>query len=106
MGRFVADLAGGFAGLIATGADTARAVLGALGADGMWLLREVEPGVPLGIAETRPPLTVITKAGAFGHPDTLRRCRQALVHADDTSAVPTREADDPSGGSDLISQKS
>ncbi len=65
-------------GLIATGGDIARAVLGSLGAGGLHLLGEVEPGVPIGLADARRPLPVVTKAGAFGTPQTLQRCRAAL----------------------------
>lgn len=65
-------------GLVATGGDLARALLAALGASGIHLDGEVEPGVPLGVADTSPPLTVVTKAGAFGDPQTLSRCRAAL----------------------------
>jgi 4-hydroxythreonine-4-phosphate dehydrogenase len=39
---------------------------------------EVEPGVPLGVADTPRPLPIVTKAGAFGGPATLVRCRSAL----------------------------
>lgn len=76
--RLVAPLASRLAGIVATGGDVARALLGALRAGGVVLEGELEPGVPLGIADTRPPLAVVTKAGAFGSPQTLVRCRAAL----------------------------
>jgi D-threonate/D-erythronate kinase len=78
LGRIAAEHAGRIAGLVATGGDTARGALTALGASGIWLEGEVEPGVPLGIANARPPLPLVTKAGAFGNPDTLRKCRARL----------------------------
>jgi D-threonate/D-erythronate kinase len=78
LGRLAAAHAGGLRGLVATGGDVARAALGALGAGGLHLVGEVEPGVPIGIADAKPPLPVITKAGAFGTPETLQRCRTAL----------------------------
>ena len=78
LGRFAAGSAERIGGLIATGGDIARAVLGALGAGGLHLLGEVEPGVPMGIADAQRPLPVVTKAGAFGTPETLQRCRAAL----------------------------
>ena len=62
-------------GLIATGGDIARAALVAMGARGLHLLGEVEPGVPFGLAGS---LRVITKAGAFGTPETLRNALLAL----------------------------
>lgn len=58
-------------GLIATGGETALALLEALGATSLGMVAEVEPGVPLCLAGTRP---VITKAGAFGDAGTLGRC--------------------------------
>lgn len=58
-------------GLIATGGETALALLEALGATSLGMVAEVEPGVPLGLAGTLP---VITKAGAFGDAGTLGRC--------------------------------
>jgi D-threonate/D-erythronate kinase len=78
VGRLVAPHAARLAGVVATGGDLARAVLGALGATGLHLEGEVEPGVPLGVADSTPPLPVITKAGAFGTSATLTRCRAAL----------------------------
>jgi 4-hydroxythreonine-4-phosphate dehydrogenase len=76
--RLVVPLAPRLSGLVATGGDVARAILGALGAGGVALEGEIEPGVPLGVADSTPPLAVVTKAGAFGSPQTLVRCRAAL----------------------------
>ncbi|WP_158258524.1 four-carbon acid sugar kinase family protein [Rhodopila globiformis] len=67
--------------LVLTGGETARAVLLALGATGLRLAGELEPGVPLSTAIGGRGLPVITKAGAFGHPGTLLRCRAALRSA-------------------------
>jgi uncharacterized protein YgbK (DUF1537 family) len=78
LARFAVEPSRRIGGLVATGGDIARAVLGALGAGGLNLAGEVEPGVPLGIADTQPPLPVVTKAGAFGSAQTLSRCRDAL----------------------------
>jgi uncharacterized protein YgbK (DUF1537 family) len=78
LGRFAGECAERIGGLIATGGDIARAVLGALGAGGLHLLGEVEPGVPMGIADAKRPLPVVTKAGAFGTETTLQRSRAAL----------------------------
>ena len=78
LGRLAAPLTAHAAGAIATGGDIARALLAALGASGVWLSGEVEPGVPIGITNTGRPLPVVTKAGAFGNPSTLKRCREAL----------------------------
>jgi 4-hydroxythreonine-4-phosphate dehydrogenase len=78
LGRLAAAQAGRIGGLIATGGDIARAALGAMGASGLSLLTEVEPGVPIGLTDTAPALRVVTKAGAFGTAQTLQRCRAAL----------------------------
>jgi len=67
-------------GLIATGGDTARAAAGALGARGLRLWGEMEPGVPVGILDGPHPLPVITKAGGFGDQGTLVRLCKALCN--------------------------
>ncbi len=60
-------------GLILTGGDTARAVLGALGVNKLRLGPEILPGIPLGWSiggpSTVPP--VLTKAGGFGDENAL-----------------------------------
>ncbi len=81
LGRLVAPFASRLGGLVATGGDTARGLLGALGAVGLRLAREIEPGVVLSVAEGGRPLPVVTKAGAFGAPDTLVHCRAVLSGA-------------------------
>jgi uncharacterized protein YgbK (DUF1537 family) len=65
-------------GLFCTGGETARCLLNAAGAVGIRLVGEVEPGVPLGTVEGWHNLPIVTKAGAFGTPQTLVRCRAAL----------------------------
>jgi 4-hydroxythreonine-4-phosphate dehydrogenase len=78
LGRIAAARGRRIGGLIATGGDIARAVLGAIGASGLHLLGEVEPGVPIGFTDTARALPIVTKAGAFGTAATLQRCRAAL----------------------------
>jgi uncharacterized protein YgbK (DUF1537 family) len=60
-------------GLFLSGGDTAAAVLGAIGASGVRLQVEILPGVIQGTVTggTEDGLPVITKAGAFGEPETL-----------------------------------
>jgi uncharacterized protein YgbK (DUF1537 family) len=60
-------------GLFLSGGDTAAAVLGAIEANGVRLQVEILPGVIRGtvIGGAGDGLPVITKAGAFGEPDTL-----------------------------------
>jgi 4-hydroxythreonine-4-phosphate dehydrogenase len=67
-------------GIIATGGETARALLRTLDVAALQLAAEVEPGVPLSVVGNGPAagLRVITKAGAFGAPETLLRCREHL----------------------------
>jgi 4-hydroxythreonine-4-phosphate dehydrogenase len=62
--------------LVATGGETARAVLTHAGVTRLLVLGEVEPG----IVRSRVPeldLDVVTKAGAFGDADALFRCLTA-----------------------------
>jgi 4-phospho-D-threonate 3-dehydrogenase / 4-phospho-D-erythronate 3-dehydrogenase len=62
--------------LVATGGETARAVLLAAGVHALTVDGESEPGVVR--AHTADGLTVITKAGAFGDDGTLLRTARAL----------------------------
>ena len=78
LARFLLPLAPRFGGLFCTGGETARALLDAVGAAGIRLLGEVEPGVPLGTAVGWRDLPIVTKAGAFGSERTLVRCRAVL----------------------------
>ena len=63
------------AGLVVTGGETARGVCDRVGVAAIELIREIEPGVPLGRAGD---LTIVTKAGAFGDPGTLCRAVDAI----------------------------
>jgi uncharacterized protein YgbK (DUF1537 family) len=67
-------------GVVLTGGATARAVSHRLGASGLRLLGELEPGVPLGKLEggVWHGITVVTKAGGFGTPETLLDVVRAL----------------------------
>jgi uncharacterized protein YgbK (DUF1537 family) len=78
LGRLLAPRLASAGGLVATGGETARALLGAAGVAGLRLVGEVEPGVPLGIA-LGSGLALVTKAGAFGNEATLARCVAALL---------------------------
>lgn len=59
--------------IIATGGETARAVLEASGIQRLRVLEELEPGLVASRSEERG-LTIITKAGAFGDENMLVRC--------------------------------
>lgn len=95
LARLVAPFAACIGALVSTGGETARAVLQAVGASGLRLVREVETGVPISIIEGWGtegwgpegwrPIPMITKAGAFGTIDTLHHCRAVLHGVADPS---------------------
>ncbi|MEO8050658.1 MAG: four-carbon acid sugar kinase family protein [Acidobacteriota bacterium] len=64
--------------LIATGGETARALLAMSDITGLRLLREIEPGVPLAVSVGARRIPVITKSGSFGNRDTLAHCVRTL----------------------------
>ncbi len=64
-------LDGLFGALVLTGGDTAVGVARRLGAKGVEIFGEVESGVPFGRLAGGGSYPVVTKAGGFGHPDTL-----------------------------------
>lgn len=67
-------------GLVLTGGDTALLLCRLLGAEGIRLEAEIEPGVPFGrlIGGVGAGLPVITKSGGFGRPETLDHAARAL----------------------------
>ena len=79
LGRLLVTVGPRVGALVATGGETARALLLALGMQGLRLIREVEPGIPLSLALGRRPIPVITKAGAFGSSAALLRCYKELA---------------------------
>jgi uncharacterized protein YgbK (DUF1537 family) len=79
LAEMLRPLAGIVGALLATGGDTARAILRAWGIVELQIVGEVEPGLPFSVAANwRRPLPVLTKAGGFGTPATLLRCREFL----------------------------
>lgn len=91
--QFVTSIAPLLGAVVATGGETARTLLDALGIRDLRLVCEVEPGIPFSIAEnwTRS-LPIITKAGGFGSRESLLRCRQFLQALDRSSALPLAPA--------------
>jgi 4-hydroxythreonine-4-phosphate dehydrogenase len=87
LARMTASISGRIGGLIASGGETARTVLENWGVTELRLMGELEKGVPISVTEnwTRQ-LSVITKAGDFGEPETLLNCRRFL-HATDQSLI-------------------
>ena len=75
LGALAGRQLGRFGGLVATGGETARALLNAAGVHCLDIRREIEPGVVLSRAGALP---VVTKSGAFGHEDSLVRAVEAL----------------------------
>lgn len=65
-------------GVILTGGDTTKAVCRQLNASGIRLVREIEPGIPLGRLVGSIPLNVVTKAGAFGQENSLVHAKAVL----------------------------
>lgn len=65
--------------LIVTGGDTATALLAQCRVHGIRLLDEIEPGIALGITRGPVEVPVVTKPGAFGDEESLRRCLDALT---------------------------
>ena len=64
--------------LVATGGETAAALLTRFGVTGIRLLDEIEPGACLGLTLGAVSLPVVTKAGAFGDEGSLTRIAEHL----------------------------
>ncbi len=79
MSQVVAKTASHAGALIASGGDTARACLRALGCDRIKVEGELAPGVVLGHPIDRPDLRFVSKAGDFGEADTLATCIDQLT---------------------------
>ncbi len=80
LGQLLRPLAPRIGALVATGGETARALLPAFGTHSLQLLCELEPGVPLSVSVGTRSLPVITKAGGFGRPDALLDAYRKLAH--------------------------
>jgi uncharacterized protein YgbK (DUF1537 family) len=78
LAALVDEVAPAIGAMVATGGETACALLSRLGVHGIRLIDEVEPGVPFGMSLGARSIPVVTKAGAFGDADTLRRCLDRL----------------------------
>lgn len=65
-------------GLFATGGETARAILSAMGVSTLRILGEVQPGIPIAVATGPREWLVVTKAGAFGDSETMVQARLAM----------------------------
>jgi uncharacterized protein YgbK (DUF1537 family) len=77
LGHLLGRQLGRFSTLTATGGETARALLAVAGARALRIACELQPGVVLSMLEGRA-LPVVTKAGAYGDPQTLARVIEAM----------------------------
>ena len=75
-------------GLVLTGGDIALSCCSLLSASGISVVREVAPGIPVGVLKGGqcPGMKVVTKAGAFGAEDALCRAVDSLKIYQETSA--------------------
>lgn len=74
--------------LVATGGETAAALLTRFDVTGIRLVDEIEPGVCLGLTLGAVSLPVVTKAGAFGDEDSLTRIADRLRHPRQNGPMP------------------
>lgn len=76
----VGAVADGVAGVVVTGGDIARSVLAVSGSDGIDVIDEVAPGVPLGriAGGDLGGLAIVTKAGGFGDDHVLGHAAQVI----------------------------
>jgi uncharacterized protein YgbK (DUF1537 family) len=75
LGALAGRQLGRFGALVATGGETARALLAAANVRSLDIRRELEPGIVLSRAGVLP---VVTKSGAFGQEDSLVRAVEVL----------------------------
>jgi uncharacterized protein YgbK (DUF1537 family) len=73
--------------LVATGGETAAALLARLGVHGISLVDEIEPGIPLGLTLGDVSIPVVTKAGGFGNEESLTRIISRLRFIRQTGTV-------------------
>ena len=83
LAQLVAPFAEQLGAIVATGGETARAIVTAMGSTGLRVIGEVETGVPISLALGAKTIPIITKAGAFGTRETLFRCYETLRLARD-----------------------
>lgn len=75
-------------GIIATGGETARALLGEAGASALLVVEEIEDGMPLLECELDGrALPVVTKAGGFGQPGSIYNAWRWLADKNKTANI-------------------
>jgi len=96
LARMVETYADRIGGLVATGGESARAVLETWGVHRLRLVSELEAGLACSVTEGwRGLLPVLTKAGAFGTPQTLLNCCEFLHGLDRSSTVNLYQRKEP-----------
>jgi 4-hydroxythreonine-4-phosphate dehydrogenase len=89
LARLATSVSDEIGALIASGGETARAVLQSWGVARLRLLGEIERGIPISMTENSiRKLPVVTKAGDFGGPDALLKCSQFLHAAETCQGAP------------------
>jgi len=80
LGQMLAPYAKIVGALVATGGETARAILDGWRVTSLVMLGELERGLPYSFVRLNGrPLPVVTKAGAFGNDESLIACRNFLT---------------------------
>jgi uncharacterized protein YgbK (DUF1537 family) len=87
LARLLAPVARQASALVATGGETAAALLARLGVEGLRLVDEIEPGIPLGLTLGEISIPAITKAGGFGNEECLTRIISRLRFIRQTGTV-------------------
>ncbi len=87
LARRIAPLCAHASALMATGGDTAAALLTRCGVRGIQLSDELEPGASLGLTLGERPLPLVTKSGGFGDEGSLRRIVERLRFIRQTGIV-------------------
>jgi 4-hydroxythreonine-4-phosphate dehydrogenase len=88
LAAMVRPYAGMVGAVVATGGESARAVLEAWGIRRLRLIGELEAGLPVSVSEGwNRQLPILTKAGGFGGPQALTHCRQFLRELDRSAAA-------------------
>ncbi|HEV7606210.1 MAG TPA: four-carbon acid sugar kinase family protein [Steroidobacteraceae bacterium] len=87
LARLLAPAARQASALVATGGETAAALFERLGVDGLRLLDEIEPGIPLSLTLGEVSVPAVTKAGGFGNEECLKRVVSRLRFIRQTGAV-------------------
>lgn len=87
LARLLAPLRHHVGAIAATGGQTAAAVLDCFDVHGLQIVKEMEPGVVLGMTSGEVRVPMVTKAGAFGDETTLVRVAATLRRIKQTGSI-------------------